>query len=107
MRTAAPCSITARGGGGVPSARPPADCTASLVHPSAEPSSYPQTPPTRQLFYAAPGWIPDSAYICAQQRHACAYGYARTGGRSLHDRSRHWEFQKGQILASVAEWPCL
>ena len=49
-----------------------------------------------ELFYAAPGWIAGSAYICAQQRHACAYGYARTGGRSLHDRSRHWEFQKGK-----------
>src|ERR1035441_2975891 len=49
MRTAAPCSITARRRSSVPSTRPAANSTASSVNPSAEPSSYPQIPRTRQL----------------------------------------------------------
>src|ERR1017187_8517737 len=48
MRTAAPCSITARRRSSVPSTRPAANSTASSVNPSAEPSSYPQIPRTRQ-----------------------------------------------------------
>src|ERR1019366_3337408 len=47
MRTAAPCSITARRRSSVPSTRPAANSTASSVNPSAEPSSYPQIPRTR------------------------------------------------------------
>src|ERR1035438_2256266 len=50
MRTAAPCSITARRRSSVPSTRPAANSTASSVNPSAEPSSYPQIPRTRQSF---------------------------------------------------------
>src|ERR1039458_10620312 len=49
MRTAAPCSITARRRSSVPSTRPAANSTASSVNPSAEPSSYPQIPRTRQI----------------------------------------------------------
>src|ERR1039457_169737 len=52
MRTAAPCSITARRRSSVPSTRPAANSTASSVNPSAEPSSYPQIPRTRLFFKA-------------------------------------------------------
>src|ERR1035438_7141195 len=48
MRTAAPCSITARRRSSALSTRPAANSTASSVNPSAEPSSYPQIPRTRQ-----------------------------------------------------------
>src|ERR1039457_5907433 len=55
MRTAAPCSITARRRSSVPSTRPAANSTASSVNPSAEPSSYPQIPRTRHtLRYNTP-----------------------------------------------------
>src|ERR1017187_3675984 len=47
MRTAAPCSITARRRSSALSTRPAANSTASSVNPSAEPSSYPQIPRTR------------------------------------------------------------
>src|ERR1039458_2641885 len=47
MRTAAPCSITARRSSSALSTRPAANSTASSVNPSAEPSSYPQIPRTR------------------------------------------------------------
>src|ERR1022692_3523491 len=47
MRTAAPCSITARRRSRALSTRPAANSTASSVNPSAEPSSYPQIPRTR------------------------------------------------------------
>src|ERR1022692_3068213 len=53
MRTAAPCSITARRRSSVPSTRPAANSTASSVNPSAEPSSYPQIPRTRPFFEGA------------------------------------------------------
>src|ERR1039457_442228 len=48
MRTAAPCSITARRRSSALSTRPAANSTASSVNPSAEPSSYPQIPRTRR-----------------------------------------------------------
>src|ERR1017187_5128949 len=51
MRTAAPCSITAPAGRRATSALPAANSAASSVNPSAEPSSYPQIPRTRQFYW--------------------------------------------------------
>src|ERR1039458_7921813 len=64
MRTAAPCSITARRRSSALSTRPAANSTASSVNPSAEPSSYPQIPRTRLFFYAG-----------ALARALCVAGY--------------------------------
>src|ERR1035438_104922 len=65
MRTAAPCSITARRRSSALSTRPAANSTASSVNPSAEPSSYPQIPRTRLqqiLKVNGPGASQESRY---------------------------------------------
>src|ERR1039458_2529992 len=67
MRTAAPCSITARRRGSALSTRPAANSTASSVNPSAEPSSYPQIPRTRHVLASCGNfhWL-----LCEIGRHS-------------------------------------
>src|ERR1022692_3589931 len=96
MRMAARCFITVQRRSSAPSTRPAANSTASSVTPSADHSSYPQIPRTRQEKRAR-HWL---QRVSHRERHE-AYNLS---SHLFADRTTEVEFRREGVWAGCCPW---